>query len=80
MKLLQPNKRHTFDTIREIFFKGDSIGIQEPGKKKKVGRLTAMIEFSRSGSFFAIYVENTKELNVYESTDIHKCFDYINNN
>ena len=36
-----------------------------------------MIEFSRSGSFFAIYVENTKKLNVYESTDIHKCFDNI---
>lgn len=36
-----------------------------------------MIEFSRSGAFFAIYVENTKKLNVYESTDIHKCFDNI---
>ena len=36
-----------------------------------------MIEFSKTGDFFAIYIENTKKLNVYESSDIHKCFDNI---
>lgn len=34
----------------------------------------ALIEFSNSGRWFAVYSKHDKIINVFDSTDIHKCF------
>lgn len=39
-----------------------------------------MMQFSNSGSYFAIYSFDQCALEVYDSTDIFKCFDAIENN
>lgn len=35
------------------------------------------MDFSKSGKYFGIFLQKDKILNVFESTDIEKCFDNI---
>ena len=38
-----------------------------------------MIEFSKSGKWFAIYIKKDQILSIFDSTDIHQCFSDIEN-
>ena len=39
----------------------------------------SIMQFSKSGNHFAIFVKGQEDFYVYESTDINKCFDDIKN-
>ena len=62
LKLQEAHERKGFTILHEI---------QLPGVKK------AIIEFSTSGYWFALYIKKTNMLNIYDSRNIEDCFQKI---